>query len=184
MTHICPRMPCMLGALQVARRSTQFFTVHSSLDDLPAFVTEMIEKAGEAPLHTARNLVSPLMIRDPIITLHDSEAVEPMAPDDIRLNNPASATEGTAGAELDRLNHSIGPESEDPGGPHAPCDSSATTLRQPADTDNASDPPKPPGQPPEIPDPDQPIPIEEPPQPIPVPPPNEPPPPIVAALRA
>jgi hypothetical protein len=44
----------------------------------------------------------------------------------------------------------------------------------------ASDPPKPPGVPPERPDPDQPIPIEEPPGPIPVPP-NDPPPPIVAA---
>jgi hypothetical protein len=33
-----------------------------------------------------------------------------------------------------------------------------------------SDPPRPPGQPPDEPDPDAPVPVEEPPQPIPVPP--------------
>jgi hypothetical protein len=45
-----------------------------------------------------------------------------------------------------------------------------------------SDPPKPPGVPPEVPDPDEPPPIEEPPRPIPIPP-DDPPPPIVAASR-
>jgi len=43
-----------------------------------------------------------------------------------------------------------------------------------------SDPPKPPGVPPEVPEPDKPPPIEEPPHPIPVPP-DDSPPPIVAA---
>src|ERR1700683_3477622 len=42
-----------------------------------------------------------------------------------------------------------------------------------------SDPPVPPGTPPELPDPDKPPPIEDPPAPIPVPP-DEPPPPLVA----
>jgi len=42
-----------------------------------------------------------------------------------------------------------------------------------------SDPPIPPGTPPERPDPDQPPPIEEPPGPIPIPP-DAPPPPLVA----
>ena len=45
-----------------------------------------------------------------------------------------------------------------------------------------SDPPKPPGVPPEVPEPDKPPPIEEPPRPIPVPP-DDSPPPIVAASR-
>jgi hypothetical protein len=45
-----------------------------------------------------------------------------------------------------------------------------------------SDPPKPPGVPPEVPEPDKPPPIQEPPRPIPIPP-NDPPPPIVAASR-
>jgi hypothetical protein len=45
-----------------------------------------------------------------------------------------------------------------------------------------SDPPIPPGTPPEFPDPDKPPPIEEPPTPIPVPP-DEPPPPLVAGFQ-
>jgi len=53
-------------------------------------------------------------------------------------------------------------------------------LHEAAADADLSDPPKPPGVPPERPDPDQPVPIEEPPGPIPVPP-NDPPPPIVAA---
>jgi hypothetical protein len=44
-----------------------------------------------------------------------------------------------------------------------------------------SDPPKPPGVPPEVPEPEKPPPIEEPPRPIPIPP-DDSPPPIVAAL--
>jgi hypothetical protein len=46
-----------------------------------------------------------------------------------------------------------------------------------------SDPPKPPGQPPDEPDPDDPPPIEEPPIPIPVPPIEPPPEPLRAELR-
>ena len=46
-----------------------------------------------------------------------------------------------------------------------------------------SDPPVPPGAPPEYPDPDKPPPIQEPPRPIPIPP-DEPPPPLVAKPRA
>jgi hypothetical protein len=49
--------------------------------------------------------------------------------------------------------------------------------------DGGSDPPVPPGTPPEFPDPDKPPPIEEPPGPIPVPP-DEQPPPLVAISRA
>ncbi len=44
----------------------------------------------------------------------------------------------------------------------------------------ASDPPKPPGRPPEEPDPDDPVPVEEPPRPIPVPPAEPPPEPLRA----
>jgi hypothetical protein len=43
-----------------------------------------------------------------------------------------------------------------------------------------SDPPKPPGQPPNEPDPDAPVPVEEPPAPIPVPRPDPPPEPLRA----
>jgi hypothetical protein len=71
------------------------------------------------------------------------------------------------------------------GGPEVPDDTLVARPQPRPDTSGAvaSDPPKPPGQPPEIPDPDKPTPIEEPPRPIPVPP-NEPPPPMVAASDA
>lgn len=47
-----------------------------------------------------------------------------------------------------------------------------------------SDPPKPPGQPPDQPDPDAPVPIEEPPPPIPLPPVDPPGEPLRAAAAA
>jgi hypothetical protein len=66
-----------------------------------------------------------------------------------------------------------------------PNDMIATAPRQPRATEAPrvikavlSDPPIPPGTPPERPDPEQPPPIQEPPNPIPVPP-EEPPPPII-----
>lgn len=46
-----------------------------------------------------------------------------------------------------------------------------------------SDPPKPPGKPPEEPDPDAPVPVEEPPAPIPIPP-DKPPEPLHAMVSA
>ena len=95
-----------------------------------------------------------------------------MAPDDIAVHAPASETEGKPTTGVNTSRRLIGPESEDRGGPEAPADGAL-----------ASDPPKPPGVPPEIPTPDQPTPIEEPPHPIPVPA-DEPPPPMVAASHA
>jgi hypothetical protein len=127
-----------------------------------------------------------------------------MAPDDIPFEHPASETQRTPTGRVDSPRRSVGPESEVRGGPEAldgapdtnppvgtarENDPSAKACRDPARNDrdlagraNASDPPKPPGTPPEVPDPDQPPPIEEPPPPIPIPP-NDPPPPIVAASR-
>jgi hypothetical protein len=132
-----------------------------------------------------------------------------MAPDDISVDNPASETAGKPKMDVNAPRRSIGPESEDRGGPEAPHDTldatrplpvrgrraavapakrmTATYVRgdQPhayAGAVLASDPPKPPGVPPEVPDPDQPTPIEEPPHPIPVPA-DEPPPPMVAASQ-
>jgi hypothetical protein len=52
-----------------------------------------------------------------------------------------------------------------------------------ADTEHLSDPPKPPGQPPDAPDPDAPVPVEEPPVPIPVPRQDPPPEPMRACVR-
>jgi len=78
-----------------------------------------------------------------------------------------------------------------PGGESRPTDSVRNAVGEAACNDgnlevaggaDLSDPPKPPGVPPEVPDPNKPPPIEEPPRPIPVPP-DDPPPPIVATSR-
>ena len=108
-----------------------------------------------------------------------------MAPDDISADNPASETEGNPKADAQEFVRSIGPESEDGGGSEAPANTLNAPRRPRFNVGGAiaSDPPKPPGQPPEIPDPDAPTPIEEPPGPIPVPP-DDPPPPILAASLA
>jgi hypothetical protein len=100
--------------------------------------------------------------------------------DDIPVDNPASETEGTPkSGTTPPSRRSVGPESEDRGGQEAPQNTTPAYAAQ-TEAAVASDPPKPPGQPPiEVPDPDTQVPIEEPPRPMPVPP-NEPPPPIVA----
>jgi len=131
-----------------------------------------------------------------------------MAPDDIPVEHSPSETQRKPTGQLDIARRSIGPESEVRRGHEAPDSSLDAERRQPvgesrennsvrsagrgsarkdhkhavADGADLSDPPKPPGVPPEFPDPDQPPPIEEPPRPIPVPP-DDPPPPIVAASR-
>jgi hypothetical protein len=131
-----------------------------------------------------------------------------MTPDDIPVEHAASETQRKPTGQLDIARRSIGPESEVRGGPETPDSAVDASRRQPvgenrennrvrtvardparkdhkhkvAGGDGPSDPPKPPGVPPEVPEPDKPPPIEEPPRPIPVPP-NDPPPPIVAASR-
>ncbi|WP_158929405.1 hypothetical protein [Acidisphaera sp. S103] len=109
-----------------------------------------------------------------------------MAPDDIPAADPAAETEGKP-ALGDPRRRSVGPESETRGGPEA-ADKTLDPPWRPGKVPEkasrgvaASDPVKPPGQPPEIPDPgpEEVPPIEEPPRPLPVPP-NQPPPPIVA----
>jgi hypothetical protein len=115
--------------------------------------------------------------------LQNNEGAGIMAPDDIPAANPASEMEGKPKSGNPR-SRSIGPESETRGGPEA-SDETLATRGRPGKASSgmaASDPSKPPGQPPEIPEPgpDKPPPIEEPPRPTPVPP-NDPPPPIVAS---
>ena len=137
-----------------------------------------------------------------------SKAPQTMAPDDIPVEHPASETQRKPMGQLYVAHPSIGPESEVRGGPETADGGVDAGRRQPADESQEnnpvrgaacdparndgkhsvacgagpSDPPKPPGMPPEVPEPDKPTPIEEPPHPIPVPP-NDPPPPIVAASR-
>jgi hypothetical protein len=133
----------------------------------------------------------------------NQQGTQTMAPDDIPVEHPASETQRKLTGQLDIARRSIGPESEVRGGPETPdsaVDASRrqpvgenrennlkrTAARDPARKDHkhkvagGADPPKPPGVPPEVPEPDKPTPIEEPARPIPVPP-NDPPPPIVAA---
>jgi hypothetical protein len=128
-----------------------------------------------------------------------------MAPDDIPVKHPASETQRKTMGQLDIARRSIGPESEVRGGPKTPDSAVDAGRRQPADESRENNPmrtaardparnhgehsvtggagpSKPPGVPPEVPEPDKPTPIEEPPRPIPVPL-NDPPPPIVAASR-
>ncbi len=97
-----------------------------------------------------------------------------MSFDDIPFADSADDSSGSGKAGVGR---SVGPESETRGGPEAPDD---TLDAQPV---RASDPPVPPGAPPQRPDPDKPPPIEEPPRPIPVPP-DEPPPPLIVKSAA
>ena len=116
----------------------------------------------------------------------DSESTGVMA-HDIPVANPASETTGEPASRVDECPRSSGPESETRGGLQAPEETLDAPRRagEKSRTIAASDPPVPPGQPPELPDPDpdKPSPIQEPPPPIPVPP-NDPPPPIVAVSNA
>jgi hypothetical protein len=127
-----------------------------------------------------------------MVSTQISEAPRTMAPDDIPVAHPATETQRKSNGQVDVTHCRVGPESEVRGGPETPDRPADTGRRQPAGERNKpmcnaggadpSDPPKPPGTPPQVPEPDAPPPIQEPPRPIPVPP-NDPPPPIVAASR-
>lgn len=131
-----------------------------------------------------------------------------MAPDDIQVASPAGEPRRVRTAEAGDRPRSAGPRDGVRGGSRAAAErlewkrrpptgiraphgrageaSARGDLTRAAASMDPSDPPVPPGTPPERPDPDQLPPIEEPPGPIPVPPDLpppivEPPPPIVAA---